>query len=171
MTQDLTTQPKALPKLAGKEADPQAILAQYLAGAKTTEIASTFGVTPQGLGYFLRKHAEAEWKESQVILALDRKEKAEEIYEEIRTRIEGADRDERERLGLMLSVAREKLKAAQWDLERVYRRIYGADQVADQGGRVSISINLGVASAPQIAAQHGDNGPVTLDHEPQAIDK
>ena len=48
---------------------------------------------------------------------------------------------------LSLSRARERLKAAQWDLERICRRIYGQDQAVDASGKVSININLGQSGA------------------------
>jgi hypothetical protein len=44
---------------------------------------------------------------------------------------------------LDLARARELLKAAQWDLEKVCRRIYGQDVQADQLGKVNIVLNIG----------------------------
>lgn len=132
---------KNLPAL--READPKAILARYLSDESTKDIASSYGVTRQALGQFLLKHAEEDWKGAQVSRAIARKEAAEDEFEAIGLRIEGADKDERDRLALTLSLAREKLKAAQWDLERVCRRIYGQDVSPDQLGRVSITLNIG----------------------------
>jgi hypothetical protein len=43
---------------------------------------------------------------------------------------------------LSLSRARERLKAAQWDLERVCRRIYGQDAPPQGVNAVQININL-----------------------------
>lgn len=170
MSAVMVAEEKKLPKLAGKEADPQAIIQQYLDGKKTEEIAKHFGITRQGLGYWLRKHAETEWKESQVIAALERKDKAEDIYDDIQRRIETADKDERDRLTLMLSLAREKLKAAQWDLERVCRRIYGDDRAAQVSGLASLTIEIRGGSAT-ISPQTPEMGGLTIDHATQAIDK
>jgi predicted DNA-binding protein YlxM (UPF0122 family) len=134
-----------------READPKTILQRYLSDESTKDIAKSYGVTRQALGQFLLKTAEGEWKEAQVARAISRKEAAEDEFDLIGQRIENADREERERLGLTLSLAREKLKAAQWDLERVCRRIYGQDVTPDQLGRVSITLNISGAE-PQSTA-------------------
>jgi predicted DNA-binding protein YlxM (UPF0122 family) len=134
--------PQNLPAL--RDQDPKTILARYLSDESTKEIAKCYGVTRQALGQYLLKHAETEWKEAQVARAIARKEQAEDDMEAIGTRIETADREQRERLTLTLSLARERLKAAQWDLERVCRRIYGQDVQVEDLGRVSITLNIGV---------------------------
>jgi predicted DNA-binding protein YlxM (UPF0122 family) len=144
-----------LPALRG--ADPKTILARYLSDESTKDIAKDFGVSRQALGQFLLKHAETEWKEAQVARAIARKEQAEDDMEGIASRIEGADKEERDRLTLTLSLARERLKAAQWDLERVCRRIYGQDVTPDQLGRVSITLNIGVQP------QRDDSSGVVID--------
>jgi predicted DNA-binding protein YlxM (UPF0122 family) len=126
-----------------RETDPKLILQRYLSDESTKEIAATFGVTRQALGQYLLKVAEAEWKEAQVARAISRKESAEDDLDAIGLKISTADKEERDRLTLTLSLARERLKAAQWDLERVCRRIYGQDVTPDQLGRVSITLNIG----------------------------
>lgn len=126
-----------------RETDPKAILARYLSDESTKDIAASFGVTRQALGKYLLAAAETEWKEAQVARAIGRKESAEDELDQISAKIAGADREERERLALTVSLARERLKAAQWDLERVCRRIYGQDVTPDQLGRVSITLNIG----------------------------
>ena len=111
-----------------REANPLVILQRYLSDESTKDIAATYGVTRQALGQFLLKHAEEDWKEAQVARAIARKEKAEDDLE--------AALDP-----LSLARARELLKAAQWDLERVCRRIYGEDRNA---GTVVISPVLNI---------------------------
>jgi len=111
------------------EADPKVILLRYLSDETTKDIAASYGVTRQALGQFLLKHAESEWKEAQVARALARKESAEDDLET------ASD-------VLSLARARERLRAAQWDLERVCRRIYGQDQAPGIGNAVQININL-----------------------------
>jgi hypothetical protein len=133
--------PQNLPSL--RDQDPKTILARYLSDESTKDIAKCYGVTRQALGQYLLKHAESEWKEAQVARAIARKEQAEDDMESIGLRIEGADKDGRDRLTLTLSLARERLKSAQWDLERVCRRIYGQDVSPDQLGRISITLNIG----------------------------
>lgn len=105
--------------LAGQ--DPKQILLRYLSNESTETIAACYNVTRQALGQYLLRHAEEDWKEAQVARAIARKEKAEDD-------LELADDP------LKLAKARELLKAAQWDLERVCRRIYGQEQ--------NININL-----------------------------
>jgi predicted transcriptional regulator len=137
----MADKPNNLPAL--RDQDPKTILARYLSDESTKDIAKCYGVTRQALGQYLLKHAEGEWKEAQVARAIARKEQAEDDMESIGLRIEGADKDERDRLTLTLSLARERLKAAQWDLERVCRRIYGQDVSPDQLGRINITLNIG----------------------------
>jgi hypothetical protein len=74
------------------------------------------------------KYAEDEWKSAQLVKALMRKDRAEEMMER-------ADNS------LDLARARELLKAAQWDLERVCRRIYGQET---QVNVAQIAVQIGV---------------------------
>jgi hypothetical protein len=101
--------------------DPKTILLRYLSDESTSVIAADYGVTRQALGQYLLRHAEDDWKEAQVARAIARKEKAEDQIENANDPLE-------------LAKARELLKAAQWDLERVCRRIYGQE--------TNININL-----------------------------
>lgn len=110
-------------------ADPKTILDRYLSDESTKDIAATYNVTRQALGQFLMKHAEEQWKDAQVARAIARKESAEDDLET------AAD-------ALSLARARERLRAAQWDLERVYRRIYGQDVPVNGNAAVQININL-----------------------------
>jgi len=81
------------------------------------------------LNQILLRYAEEDWRQAQVLRALQRKEEAE------------AELDEGAADALSLARARERLRAAQWDLERVCRRIYGADVPADLASRIHITIN------------------------------
>ena len=107
-------------KLANLNVQP--ILERYIAGATSTEIAKDLGVTRQGLAWWMRKHAEEDWKEAQVIQAVERKEKAESELESATD-------------ALSLARGREQLRSAQWDLERVCSRIFGVKQ------EVTVEIN------------------------------
>ena len=110
----------ALNLLAGL--DPQTILSRCLV-ERTADIAQDLGVHRSALNQWLLQNGEDDWKEVQVARALTRKEMAEDELE--------AAQDP-----LSLARAREMLRAAQWDLERVCRRIYGQDQ--------NININVGL---------------------------
>jgi hypothetical protein len=111
-----------------KDVKPEDVLERYLAEETSTQIAQSYGVTRAALSFFMLKHAEEQWKNAQVTKALQRKEKAEDA-------METADNP------LDLTRAREMLKSAQWDLERVCRRVYGQDAPA-AAQAVQININL-----------------------------
>ena len=95
--------------------DPAPILAQYLTEARTSDIAAQYGVTRPALNMWLLDRAEDAWKKAQVARALSRKESAEDDLEDAND-------------PLTLARARERLRGAQWDLERVFHRIYGQKQ-------------------------------------------
>ena len=136
-----------------RDTDPKALIHRYLSDESTKDIAASYGVTRQALGQYLLKTAESEWKDAQVARAIARKESAEDDLDAISARINNADREERERLQLTLSLARERLKAAQWDLERVCRRIYGQDVPQDSSGRLSITLNIGQREPLDVVAE------------------
>jgi predicted transcriptional regulator len=112
-----------------KEVKADMILARYLAEESTTQIAKSLGVTRSALNYWLLENCEKEWRSAQVIRAMKRKEDAEDAIDQ------ASD-------ALTLARAREALRAAQWDLERVCRRIYGQDVPVNAGAGVQININL-----------------------------
>jgi transcriptional regulator with XRE-family HTH domain len=109
--------------------DPKEVLDRYLAGETSPQIAQALGVTKQALSHWLSNVAESEWKSAQFVKAHNRKEEAEELIETASNPLD-------------LARAREKLRAAQWDLERVCRRIYGQDAAQTVAQAVQININL-----------------------------
>lgn len=127
MTNALASKQGALAPL--KAADPKDVLNRILNEQSTKEIAASFGVTRSALNQWLLNVAEDDWKAAQVIRAYKRKEDAED-------ELDGAAD------ALSLARARERLRAAQWDLERVCRRIYGQDQ--PPAGLQPIQINIGI---------------------------
>ena len=100
-------------KLQGVE--PLGIITRYLNGETSEQIALTLNCTRQGLAYYLRKTAEEDWREAQIVQAIERKDSAED---ELRVATDA----------LSLARAREQLRAAQWDLERLFSRLYGQKQ-------------------------------------------
>lgn len=98
-----------------KDLDPKGIIARYLGDERSADIAASLGVTRSALNQWLLRTCEDDWKEAQVSRALTRKEKAEDAMEDATD-------------PLQLAKARELLKSAQWELERVCRRIYGEDK-------------------------------------------
>jgi len=128
------------------ESDAPTILRRYLSDEATKDIAASYGVTRQALNQFLLKFAENDWKEAQVARAISRRENCLDKLSEISNRIETADQEERHRLKLALACAEAELKAAQWDLERVCRRIYGQD--APPAGTQAVQININLRGKP-----------------------
>jgi hypothetical protein len=138
-----------------READPKTILARYLSDESTKVIAASYGVTRQALGQYLLRTVEEEWKDAQVARALARKEEAEDEYERIRTELRPEDGGQAADVDISLArmkLAEKSLKAAQWDLERVCKRIYGQDTPVDTGRKVSITLNLGVPAEKIVAS-------------------
>lgn len=121
--------------------NPKDILELYLAGQTSPEIAKGLGVTPQALSYWLLSKAEDDWRAAQLVKAITRKDKADEMLETANNALD-------------LTRAREMLRSAQWDLERVCRRIYGQD-VPNVAQAVQININLRREQATN-AVQHDE---------------
>jgi hypothetical protein len=112
--------------------DPEKILAQILEGKRTHDIAEELGVTREKLVYHLTTKAAEEWKTSQLLRDLKRKEEAEDEIDNAQD-------------ALALKKAEAKLKSAQWSLERVCRRIYGDYKEPENNERHTIMINIGIA--------------------------
>jgi len=132
--------PDALHKLSGE--DPKKILLRYLSKERTQDIAESYGITSQALSQWLIRNAEEDWKEAQVARAIARKEEAEDNLEAATNPLD-------------LAKARELLKAAQWDLERVCKRIYGEDKAQ----------NLDPAFLPRLVILVAKHEGITLEHE------
>ena len=112
-----------------KDIDPKDVLRRYLSDETGAQIAASLGVTRAALSLHMLKHAESEWKDAQVVKAMKRKEDAEDLLETATNALD-------------LTRARELLRSAQWDLERVCRRIYGQDAPHQGVNAVQININL-----------------------------
>lgn len=145
-----------------KSVDPQDVLERYLAGETGPQIAQSLGVTKQALSHWLSLKAETEWKQAQFVKAYNRKEEAEEELEKARAALATLTVDQenpnRTSASTSLYLARTRaceasLRAAQWDLERVCRRIYGQDAPANAAQAVQININLRREDATN-AVQH-----------------
>lgn len=117
--------------------DPKSVLQRYLDGENSVQIAEGLGITKQRLSFWLLKNAEQEWKDVQVAKAI---EQYDEALDELNVAKEGRD-------AIDLAYVREKLKSAQWQLERVCRRIYGQD--APPAGTSAVQINIGIRAAQQ----------------------
>jgi hypothetical protein len=95
--------------------DPRDIITRYLSDEKTKDIAASYGVDRSALNYFLLRACEADWKDAQSARAITQLEQAKEELEA------AAD-------AFTLARARERLRSAQWDLERLLSRLFGQKQ-------------------------------------------
>ena len=98
------------------------ILARYDAGEEIEGIAKHFQITHQAAYKSLLRHCPEEWKTSQAAKALTQYETAKAKLEEIWRQ----DRTERDQVAL--ACAREQVRTAQWELERVLSKIYAQKQ-------------------------------------------
>ena len=112
--------------------DPKEVIERYLDDRLISEIATDYKVSRSALNQYLLRHAEEDWKEAQVARAITRKDAAEEAID--------AALDP-----LALAKARESLKAAQWDLERTCRRIYGEER--EHGETITPILNITIANS------------------------
>ena len=109
----LTPQPILGGKLA--TADLNAILERYLADESTAAIAASLNVHRSALHQWLLRNAEEPWKQAQIARAITE-------WEEAKDQLQAADD------ALSLARARERLRSAQWSLERLFSRLFGPKQ-------------------------------------------
>jgi transposase-like protein len=106
------------------------VLLRALNGERQADIAKDIGVHQTALSQALLKHCEEEWKDVQVARAWANVEDAEqelEIAPDMTT----------------IARARERLKSAQWQLERLHRRLFGQEAPAHLGSG-TVHINIGI---------------------------
>jgi hypothetical protein len=113
------------------------ILARYEHGELMSTIATSIGLKgSEQLYRLLISTAPDKWKDYQAARAMRRLEDATILLETAPD-------------GLTLSRAREQVKAAQWELERLLRRLYGSDAPGSSQGGVQINIGIGVRSVDE----------------------
>lgn len=153
---------------------PETILERYLTNESIDSIAASHAVTQQALSKFLIKHALTDWQECQVARALARKEQAEQDMADLRNG--GYINSSGEKVlidGVVLACARERLKAAQWDLERTCRRIYGANvELTGANGKDLIPEQDAASLARRVAFLLAKGGDIEdaeiVEHSPDA---
>ena len=133
-------------------------LARALNDERLEDIAQDFGIPRSTLNYNLIKHASDDWRDVQAARALTGVQEAEN---ELNAACDG----------LALARGREKLKAHQWTLEKLLRRLYGDDKAA-------ISINAaGNVSIAVVSYDSGKNDAIdadnahTIEHDPGPADR
>ena len=135
--------PQRKPPIAGKlgpDFDATPVLQRYLHGEELATIAADYGVHPKALNYhLLKEHIREAWRQAQVAVSLAEKQEAESVL-----------RDAPD--ALSLGRAREVLRSAQWDLERLEHRLFGQQKAEiniNTDGPVTVQIVDFAAGAPQ----------------------
>lgn len=95
--------------------DPDRVLDMYLSAPRTSQIAAKLGIKRSTLTWWMRQVRPEQWKQVQVLRALMKKDSGDDGIED------ASD-------ALSLARARELLKSAQWDLERLDSKTFGQKQ-------------------------------------------
>ena len=119
-------EPVSLSPIIPTHLDPKEVLERYLSERHSSQIAKSYGVTRTNLVRWLREVCPNEWKQVQIVRAL--------VFKEDGT--EGLQTAED---ALTLARAREMVKSAQWELERLDSSNYGIKQEVVHSGTVTVS--------------------------------
>lgn len=95
--------------------DATRVIEQYLQDKTTSQIAKHYGVHRSGLHQWLLRNCEEQWREAMIARAMSA---LEEAKDNLRVAPDA----------LSLARAREELRSAQWELERLFSRLYGQKQ-------------------------------------------
>ena len=129
------------------------LLAGYAEGKEIADLAPEYGVSDVTAYALLIRDHEDEWKKAQEGRAVARRDRATNDLQELRTQLwkaeQAHDMLSLARIREQIRLAEIQAKRAEWELERVFKRIYGQDVTPDQLGRVSITLNIGVGTVPQ----------------------
>lgn len=120
---------------------------RYSDGESVYKIAEELGIEHTTLYRHLVKHREGDWREAKVGRALAELEDAEESLKSAPD-------------GLALTRARERIRAAQWHLERLIRRIYGEEKVALNLQGDGIKVELVSFAPPQYDSEAAQQRPI-----------
>jgi len=156
----LDVQPKSsgLPILAGQPTDPKTILGQYLQGENSTQIAARLGITRQALSQWLLHHSESDWKAAQHVMAEERRNHAIDELNEAREDMKKCENPDLAPLySARIRACEAAMRAAEWDLARIVRRLYGDDAPPNAA---SVQINIGIERTS------GSGSGVTIEAKP-----
>ena len=114
------------------------VLDRYMNGEQVRDFAADYNCTKPPIYHALLSEREDEWRQAQTARAL--------------SRLEDATADmEKAQDGLSLARAEKVVRSAQWELERLLKRLYGVDN-PQAIANVAIQINIGrkpVADKPE----------------------
>jgi len=161
--------PKSLPAAPGRDFSvakrplngiPQAertqiahtVLDRYINGEQVAAIAPEFGVSDVTIyALLLREHQEA-WKDIQTARALARLETSQD---ELRTAPDA----------LSLARAREQVRSAQWELERLLSRLYAQKQEITTNFQPVMNIQILTGQPAQVSVDGATLGATQLEHK------
>lgn len=111
----------------------QTVLGRALNGERQVDIAKDLGIHQTALSQALLKYAEDDWKDVQVARA----------WAELEAATDDFENESRTPDMVAIARARERLKGAQWRLERLHRRLFGQEAPNNLGsGTIHISIGV-----------------------------
>ena len=113
----------------------QAVIARVVNDESIKDIAESMGMSRSALNMALLEYAEDDWRRAQVARALTRLDRARGLREELWN-------NKGERTNEALTLARDEEKSAQWELERLLSRLYGAKQEVQMTHHVSADAGL-----------------------------
>ena len=134
------------------------VLEAYERGEEVADIAPNYGVSDVTLYALLVRDHEDAWKQAQISRGVAKSARASNDLEDLRAQLRSATQKGTEtphdalslaRIREQVRVAEIQAKRAEWELERVYRRVYGQDVPTDQAGRVSITLNISPTPAQE----------------------
>ena len=139
-----------LPHLSEEERTAAAdqILARYLAGEEIAEICKDFNVSNVTAYALLVSCREEVWKDISVARALSRYAAAERELDTVKKKLDDAkDQLELGKVREIIRLAEAQMKGAAWQLEKLYRRLFGNDVPSPGSG--TININIGIQREPK----------------------
>jgi hypothetical protein len=160
---------KALTQRTGYKANPLAhlpedqrgqiadeILARYEAGEQIAALCGDYSCGPVTVYALLWKLRESAWIEAQTSRAMARHAQALTELDAVKAGLEGAAGEnaalEISRQRELLKVAEARVKSAQWELEKLLRRVYGVDAPTI---RVNVNLSDVAARISELEAELG----------------
>lgn len=109
-----------------------AIIERVVDGENLPDIAAEIGVTRHRIYQLMAEHAEEAWKSAQIARALMNLDNAELQLEGAATMVE-------------VAACTARVKSAQWQLERLHRRLFAQEQAA---AAQAVQINISIEREP-----------------------
>lgn len=111
------------------QANALRFIQEYDGGREITEIVKDYGITHQAAYKALIKYCPEEWRDSQSAKALHEYQEAKDEFDKIRKlNWANKEKESQQQYQVAIACARERLKSAQWDLERLLARLYAQKQ-------------------------------------------